>query len=111
MIKSLLIDNSGKNNPNTIDHIVNEIIEELPLDDRVRAANLDEDGLILLQLAPGTYLRHLIDSQSEIVNEKLRADCIKHSGIENLDDAEVATYILKEIWIRLRKTHRLRVVK
>jgi len=105
------MNSSDKNNPNTVDYIVNDIIEELPLDDRVRAANLDEDGLILLQLALGTYLRHLIDSQSEIVNEKLRADCIKHSGFDNLDDAEVANYILREIWNRLRKTHRLRVVK
>ena len=105
------MDSSEKHNPNTVDHIVNEIISELPLDDRVRTAYLDEDRLILLQLALGTYLRHLIDSQSEIVNEKLRADCIKHSGIENLDDSEVATYILREIWNRLRKTHRLRVVK
>jgi len=35
----------------------------------------------------------------------------KQSGNETLDEAEAASYILKEFWIRLRKTHRLRAVK
>ena len=74
----------------------------MPLDDRVRTANLDEDGLLVLQLALGKYLRHLIDNQSEDVNKKLLKDCIKQSGNETLDEAEVATYILKELWNRLR---------
>ena len=47
------MDNSDRHNPNTVDHIVNEIISELPLDDRVRAANLDENGLVKLQLGLG----------------------------------------------------------
>ena len=55
------MDNSDRHNPNTVDHIVNEIISELPLDDRVRAANLDENGLVKLQLGLantfGTLLR------------------------------------------------------
>ena len=69
----------------------------MPLDDRVRTANLDEDGLLVLQLALGKHLRHLIDNQSEDVNKKLLKDCIKRSGNETLDEAEVATYILKEL--------------
>ena len=109
MIKSRILDDSDR--PNTVDHIVKEIIAELPLDDRVRTANLDEDGLVVLQLGLGKYLRHLIDNQNEIVNEKLMADCIKQSGNVTLDEAEAASYILKEIWNRLRETHKLRVVK
>ena len=105
------MDNSNSHNPNTVDHIVNEIISELHLDDTVRTANLDEDGLVVLQLGLGKYLWHLIENQTEIVNEKLMADCIKQSGNETLDEVEVANYILKEIWSRLRETHRLRVVK
>jgi hypothetical protein len=57
------------------------------------------------------YLWYLIENQTEIVNEKLMADCIKQSGNATLDEAEAANYILKEIWSRLRETHRLRVVK
>ena len=50
-------------------------------------------------------------NQSEDVNEKLLKDCIKHSGNETLDEDEAALYILKELWNRLRETHRLRAVK
>jgi hypothetical protein len=39
------------------------------------------------------------------------ADCIKQSENEALDEAEAASYILKEIWNQLRQTHRLRVLK
>jgi hypothetical protein len=96
---------------NTVDEVVNEIIAEMPLDDRVRVANLDEDGIAVAQLALGKYLRYLIDNQSEDLNEKLLRDCIKQSGNEKLDEDEAALYILKELWNRLRDTHRLRAVK
>ena len=102
---------SDNHNPNTVDTVVNEIIAEMHLDDRVKTANLDEDGILVLQLALGKYLRYLIDNQSEDVNKKLLKDCLKQSGNETLDEAEAASYILKELWNRLRKTHKLRVVK
>ena len=105
------MDNSDRHNPNTVDHIVNEIISELPLDDRVRAANLDENGLVKLQLGLGKYLWYLIENHTEIVNETLMADCIKQSENETLDEVEATKYILKEIWSRLRETHKLRIVK
>ena len=102
---------SDKHNHNTVDAVVEEIIAEMPLDDRVRTANLDEDGIGVVQLALGKYLRYLIDNQSEDVNKKLLKDCIKQSGNETLDEDEAALYILKELWNRLRETHRLRVLK
>jgi len=43
----------SKNNLNTVDAVVDDIISEMPLDDRVRAANLDRDGLLVLQLGLG----------------------------------------------------------
>ena len=102
---------SPKHNLNTVDGVVNDIIAEMPLDDRVRTANLDEGGLLVLQLALGKYLRHLLKNQSEDVNRKLFKDCIKKSGKETLDEAEAASYILKQLWERLRETHKLRAVK
>ena len=96
---------------NTVDEVIDDIIAEMPLDDRVRTANLDEDGIAVAQLALGKYLRYLIDNQSEDVNEKLLKDCIKQSGKKKLDGDEAALYILKELWNRLRETHRLRAVK
>ena len=102
---------SDKNRLNTVDQVIDDIISEMPLDDWVKTANLDEDGLLILQLGLGKYLRYLIDNQSKDVNKKLLKDCIKQSGNETLDEAEAASYILKELWDRLRKTHRLRAVK
>jgi len=91
----------NKQNLNTVDAVVEDIIAEMPLDDRVRTANLDEDGLLVLQLGLGKYLRYLLDSQSEGANKKLLEDCIKQSGDETLDKAEAAMYILKGLWERL----------
>ena len=102
---------SGRKIFGTLDAVVEDIIAEMSLDDRVRTANLDEDGLLILQLGLGKYLRYLIDNQSEDVNKKLLKDCIKQSGNETLDEDEAALYILKELWNRLRETHRLRAVK
>ena len=94
----------------TADAVVEDIIAEMPLDDRVKVANLDEDGLIVLQLGLGKYLQYLIGKQSETVKHKLLEDCIKQSGNEALDEAQAAFYFLKEIWLRLRETHLLRIV-
>ncbi len=79
---------SPKDSPNTVDAVVDDIIAEMPLDDKVRTANLDEDGVL-----------------------KLLEDCIKQSGNETLGEAEAALYILKELWNRLAESHRLRAVK
>ena len=75
----------NNHNLNTVDAVIDDIIAEMPLDDRVRTANLDEDGVLVLQLALGKYLRYLLDNQSEDVNKKLLEDCIKQSGNETLD--------------------------
>ena len=107
--KELLMANSIQ--LDTVDAVVEDIVADMPLDDRVRVANLDEDGLIVLQLGLGRYIRYLIDKQSETVKEKLIIDCMKQSKNETLDEAEAANYILREIWVRLRETHMLRVVK
>jgi hypothetical protein len=95
----------------TVDAVVEDILSEMTLDDMVRTANLDEDGVLVLQLALGKYLRSLLDNQSEDVNEKLLKDCIKRSGNKTLDEAEAPLFILKELWNRLKQTHRLKVVK
>ena len=47
----------NKYNLNTVDAVIDDIIAEMPLDDRVRTANLDEDGLLVLQLGLGKYLQ------------------------------------------------------
>jgi hypothetical protein len=111
LIEEGIISQPNKHNLNTVDAVIDDIIAEMPLDDRVRTANLDEDGLLVLQIGLGKYLRYLLENQSEDVNKKLLKECIKLSGKETLDEDEAPLYILKELWIRLKETHRLKVVK
>ena len=102
---------SNINSLDTVDAVVEDIISEMSLNDRVRTANLDKDGLTVLQLALGKHLRYLLNNQSKDVSKKLLKDCIKKSGNKKLDEAEAGGYILKELWKRLQETHKLRVVK
>ena len=79
---------------NTVDADNDKIFAEMPLEERFRTANSDEDGLLALQLGLGKYLRHLIRNQSEDLNTELFEDCIKHSGPLTLNRTEAASYIL-----------------
>jgi len=58
----------------------------------------------LLQISPWQY-----KNDHYWTNRKLFQK--PNSGDENLDEANAATVILKELWKRLRETHKLRVVK
>jgi hypothetical protein len=94
---------------NTVDEVVNEIIAELTLEERVSAANLEENEFRVLKLMLGKYIRHRLDQMDIGVNKDLMKDCLDKSG-ESLDEIDAATVILKALWQRLVETHRLRVV-
>ena len=101
---------SDNHNPNTVDAVVEEIIAELTLAERVSAADLDENEFRVLELIMGKLIRYNLDQKDVAVNKELMKDCLAKSG-ESLDEVDAATVILKELWNRLRETHRLRVVK
>ena len=44
------------------------------------------------------------------VNQELMRDCFERPG-ESLDGVDAASVIIKELWNRLRESHRLIVVK
>jgi hypothetical protein len=101
---------SDKYNPTTVDAVVDVIISELTLEERVSTADLDEDELRVLELTLGKYIRHRLDQFDVGINKEIVKDCLARSG-ESLDDIDAATVIIKELWKRLRETHGLRVVK
>jgi hypothetical protein len=105
------MDNSDRHNPNTVDQIVDDIIAELTLAERVGTADLDENEFRVVELTLGKLIRYKLDQLDVGVNEALRDDCISRSGRSTLNDADAAAVILKEVWERLKETHRLRVVK
>ena len=101
---------SDKHNPDTVDAVVDEIIAELTLAERVGTADLDEDEFRVLELTLGKLIRYKLDQLDVGVKTELMKDCLVKAG-EPLNEVDAATVIIKELWNRLRKTHRLRVVK
>ena len=101
---------SDKHNPNTVDAVVDEIIAELTLEEKVGTANLGEDEYRVVELTLGKLIRYKLDQMDVGVNKELMKDCLARSE-ESLDEVDAATVIIKELWEKLRKTHRLRVAK
>ena len=101
---------SDNHNPNTVDAVVEEILAELTLAERVGTADLDEDQFHVLELTLGKLIRYKLEHMDFGVNTELMKDCLEKSG-ESLNEIDAATVIIKELWNRLRETHRLRVIK
>ena len=101
---------SDNYNPNTVDAVVEEILAELTLAEKVGTADLDENEFRVLELTMGKIIRYKLYQKDVAVNKELMKDCLAKSG-ESLNEVDAATVILKELWNRLRETHRLRVVK
>ncbi len=87
---------TNNNIPKTVAEIVDQIIDELSLEDRVTMANLEDDQI--------EFINQLI---TRYIQNKLNERSIEQ---EETDLTEPET-IVKEIWNRLRETHKLRVVK
>ena len=70
------------------DTIVDEILAQMPLEEKVSLANMKKKDVEVLQGVFDLYIRSKVDPDDE--------------DYEN---------IMNELWSRVRKTHRLRVVK
>ena len=77
-----------KASQDTIAQIVDEILSEMPLEERVSLANMEKKEVKVLQGVFDLYIRKKVDPDGE--------------DYEN---------IMHELWKRVRETHRLRVVK
>ena len=101
---------NGPNN-SLLDALITNLIDELPLESRDRAANLDEDELRVLEAVLGKFITYRLEQLNEEVNEELFKECVARSGDISLDDAGAAVFILKELLKRLQETHKLKVVE
>jgi predicted Rossmann-fold nucleotide-binding protein len=97
--------------PKTVDEAIDKIIEDMKLFERSKVANFTEGQLAILELVTGRYISDMLEDWSIGVNKELMEDCIAKSEKKSLDEVQAATVILKEMWKRLRQTHKLRVVK
>ena len=71
-----------------LDQTVDEIISELPLIERVSLANMKKEDVDTLQHVFDLYIRSKLDPEDE--------------GYAN---------IMNELWQKLQKTHKLRLIK
>jgi hypothetical protein len=71
-----------------MDQIIDDIISELPLKEKLSLASLKGKGVEILQYVFNLYVRSKADSQDE--------------EYEN---------IMKELWEHSQETHRLRIIK
>ena len=76
--------------PDNVYQIVDEILSEMPLEERVSLANMEKKDVEALQGVFDLYIRSKMDSDS--------------------GDKEYAR-IMNEIWMKLQEIHRLRIVK
>lgn len=93
--------------PDTVDEAVNDIISDMPLDERVRLARMTETELDPIKLAMRAYVQDQLEESG--INEKLKASCCELVG-RDLDEVGTSTVIIDDLWRRLRETHGLRVV-
>ncbi len=86
----------NNNIPKTIAEIVDQVIDDLSLKDRVTMANLEDDQIEFINTLMTDYIQTKLEEWS--VEQ------------EETDLTETET-IINEIWNRLRVTHKLRIVR
>ena len=93
----------------SVSEAVDVLISVISLKDRTRIASMDEGDLIDLHFSLGAYVRN--EFGLWFGNNDLLNDCRQMSGISFMHPDDAAAFIIRELWKRLRKTHRLRAVK
>ncbi len=95
--------------PQTVRQAVEMLSAQLPLKQKATIANMDENELIRLNPSLGRYILNKFGLWSG--NEKLVKSCSAKANypLHNEDDA--AAVIVKELWRKLKETHKLRVIK
>jgi hypothetical protein len=92
----------------TVDDAVERLILELPLKDKTTIANMDEADLVDLHYSLGLSIRNKFLYPA---NEKLLESCRYVSQDKFLHWDQASAVIIKELWKKLKKSHKLRVVK
>jgi hypothetical protein len=95
--------------PKTVDEAVKRLISDMSLKDRIIVANMAEIELSLLHANLGEYIRNEFGLWSG--NQDLMTSCCFFAKKENVQQDEAASIIIGELWKRLRKTHKLRIVE
>jgi hypothetical protein len=95
--------------PKTVDEAVKRLISDMSLKDSTIVANMAEIELSLLHANLGEYIRNEFGLWSG--NQDLMTSCCFFAKKEKVQEDEASSIIIGELWKRLRKTHKLRIVE
>ena len=94
--------------PETVDEAVGRLMSEMNLKDLNKVARMSEDDLLNLHFTVGMWIRnHFVYPR----NDKLLQSCREVSRDKYLHFAQMHMVIIRELWKKLQKTHKLKVVK
>jgi hypothetical protein len=96
------------NLPKTVDETVNCLISNLTLKDKSTITKMSEDDLTNLHPTLGLNIRNRFLYPR---NDKLLESCRQIARDEYLHWDQAASIIIRELWKKLRETHKIRVVK
>ena len=94
--------------PQTVAQAVDRLIGEMQLKDKTALARLEEDDLDRLRPSLGVSIRNRYLYPR---NDVLLESCRQEAGDKYLHWDQAPAVIIRKLWQRLQKTHRLRVVK
>ena len=92
--------------PEIVDHAVDRLIAEMPLKDKVRLAAMAEDDLKKLHSSLELYIRNNFRLWDD---SRLLESCRELSGNKDLQPDEAARLIIRQLWEKLKTTHRIRI--
>jgi hypothetical protein len=94
--------------PKTVDEAAQRLMSDLSLKDKNTIANIDEGDLIDMHFSLGLSIRNRFLYPR---NEQLLESCRFVSKDKYLHWDQAASVIIRELWNRLRETHKLRIVE
>ena len=97
------------NPPRTVNEAVERLNSELALKDKVTIANMAEIELSTLHSNLGEYIRNEFDLWHN--NKDLLTSCCFFVKRDDVHVDEASSIIIRELWKRLRETHKLKVIK
>jgi hypothetical protein len=95
--------------PKTVDESVKRLISELSLKDKTTIANMAEIELSVLHNSIGEYIRNEFGLWTG--NKELMTSCRFFAKRDKVSENDASSIIIKELWKKLRETHKMRIVK
>jgi len=99
----------SKKPPRTVQEAVNRLFGELSLKEKTMIANMAEVELSTLHTTLGENIRNEFGLWAG--NEDLMISCCFIAKRDKVSEEDASSIIIKELWKRLRESHKLRIVK